>query len=326
MALMRCRTKALREQALRNYSENETMSSDGSSIGDRMKAYETPSTSRIAFKGQPLIARLDGKSFHTFTKGLKRPYDERLSSLMVDLTAQLVDRFGANIGYTQSDEITLAWYTTPDSAVDYPFNGRFQKLESVLAGYASAYFSAQLQTDRIPEKKGHVECFDCRAFVVPSLLEAYHSFLWRQQDATKNAISMAAQSMFPHKSLIGLNGKMMQEKMWVEKQVNFNDYPYFFKRGTFVRRSKYSRQLNEDELALIPSKYWPAGPVERSFIDRLDIWLSKQEAPVDVLFKGAPVIAPQWLELPPTGTGYGDPWGSFQRTGSIPIHMDDGSV
>lgn len=295
---------------------------DGTSIGDRMKAYEQPSTSRIAFKGQPLICRLDGKSFHTFTKGLKRPYDKRLSDLMVETTAALVDRFGAVAGYTQSDEITLAWYTTPDSSVDYPFSGRFQKLESLLAGFASAYFTKQLAF-HLPEKEDQIPVFDCRAFVVPSLQEAYHAFLWRQQDATKNAISMAAQSMFSHKSLIGLNGKQMQERMWAEKGVNFNDYPFFFKRGTFVRRVKEERVLTAEQLEKIPEQHRPTGPVIRSFIDKVDIWLSKQEDPVSVLFKGAAIVDAPAPPIP-TGTGYADPFGllRIERRISIPVNLD----
>lgn len=262
---------------------------DRTSIGDRMKSYEAPDTERRAFKGQPLIARLDGKSFHTFTKGLKRPYDERLSTLMLDTTKALVDRFGATVGYTQSDEITLAWYFTPDSTSDYPFLGRFQKMDSLLAAFATAFFCSELAA-RIPEKAGYLATFDCRSFVVPTLQEAYHCFLWRQQDATKNAISMAAQSMFSHKSLQGLHGPQMQEKMWAEKGVNFNDYPAFFKRGMFARRVREERVLTDEQLSRIPEQHRPTGPVVRSFIDAVDIWLTKQPDAVATLFYGAQIV------------------------------------
>lgn len=167
--------------------------SDKTSLGDRMKSYEFPSTSRKAFKGQPLVVRLDGKSFHNFTKGLKRPYDERLSKLMVATTTALVDRFQAKVGYTQSDEISLVWNIECDSSAEFPFDGRFQKMESLLASYATAFFNKKL-AEFLPEKEDELPTFDARAFVVPNLMEAYHALLWRQQDATKNAISMAAQS------------------------------------------------------------------------------------------------------------------------------------
>jgi len=263
--------------------------SDRTSIGDRMKAYEAPSTDRRAFKGQPLVARLDGKSFHTFTKGLARPYDIGLSNLMRETMMALVDRFNATIGYTQSDEITLVWYFPPESTSDYPFMGRFQKMDSLLAAFATAFFNQQLPF-HLPSKVGQLPTFDCRSFVVPTLQEAYHCVLWRQQDATKNAISMAAQSMFSHKELQGKHGPQMQEMMWKFKGVNFNDYPPFFKRGVFARRVREARMLTPEQLAKVPAKHRPTGPVERSFIDAVDIWLSKQPDGVAALFHGAPII------------------------------------
>lgn len=261
-------------------------STDKTTLGDRMKSYETPSTSRKAFKGQPLIARLDGKSFHTFTKGLARPFDVRLSGLMRDTMLALVERYNAQVGYTQSDEITLCWQIPPDSTHEFPFDGRFQKLDSLLAGYASAYFSSRL-AGALPEKADQLAIFDCRSFVVPTIMEAYHAFLWRQQDCTKNAISMAAQSMFSHKSLQGMHGPEMQEKMFAEKGVNFNDYPTFFKRGVFGRRVKVERAMTEEDYNRIPDKFWPEGGIiVRTIVEATDIWLSRQTDPLSVLFQG----------------------------------------
>lgn len=263
---------------------------DKTSIGDRMKAYESASTSRRAFKGQPVVARLDGKSFHSFTRGLKRPYDIRLSDLMKATMMALVERFGATVGYAQSDEITLVWLTSATDQVELPFSGRFQKLESVLASFAAAYFNTHLPAV-IPEKAGLLPCFDCRAFVVPTVQEAYHAVLWRQQDCTKNAISMAAHSMFSHKELQCCSGPVMQEMMWSIKGVNFNDYPSFFKRGVFARRVKEERILSPDQLEKIPEAHRPNGPVLRSFVDEVDIWLTRQPDPVASLFYGAPIAS-----------------------------------
>ena len=266
---------------------------DKTSLGDRMKMYEATSTSRKAFKGQPLIARLDGKNFHTFTKGLQRPFDKGLSDLMVFVTTQLVDMFQAKVGYTQSDEITLVWYAQPHETAEYPFDGRFQKIESLTAAWASVAFTANI--DRfLPSKTGKLATFDCRAFVVPNLKEAYHTILWRQQDATKNAISMAAQSMFSHKSLQDMSGRQMQERMWKEKGVNFDHYPPFFKRGTFVKRHKILKELSPSEMLAIPEAHRPTGPVERTVITPFDCWLSKQEDPMQVLFgEGIPQVSPE---------------------------------
>lgn len=260
------------------------------SLGDRMKLYESPSTSRKAFKGQPLIARLDGKSFHSFCKGLKRPFDERLHNLMVRCTSFLVDRFNASAAYTQSDEITITWFADSTSKSEYPFDGRFQKLDSLLAAQATAIFNQELETF-IPEKGAELPIFDCRSFVVPNLLEGYHAFLWRQQDCTKNAISMAAQSMFSHKSLQGQNGSEMQERMWAEKGVNFNEYPAAFRRGSFVRRVKVTKPLPQEaieKLQLIGRSFDPAQAVERSEIQRCNAWLQRLQDPVSFLYKSGP--------------------------------------
>lgn len=264
-------------------------------LGDRVKAYEAVTTNRRAFKGQPLIARLDGKAFHTFTKGLQRPYDERLSNLMIDTMKALVDCFGATVGYTQSDEATLVWLSEPHDAADLPFSGRLQKLESLTAAFATAHFNRHLPR-YLPEKvpvEGRTEnlpLFDSRAFVVPTVVEAYNTVLWRQQDCTKNAISMAAQSMLSHKELQGKHGPEMQELMFSRFGVNFNDYPAFFKRGTFARRVRAKRELTAEQLARIPEQHRPTGPVERSFIDVLDIWLTKQPDPIKALFGDTEIV------------------------------------
>lgn len=256
---------------------------DKDDLGTRMKGYEDPSTGRKAFDGQVMIVRLDGNNFHNFTKGLKRPYDLRLSSLMVIVTEALVDKFRAKLGYTQSDEITLV-FTSGDSGNGvFEYDGRFQKYESLTAAYATAVFNKHLAS-AIPEKADATPIFDSRAYVVPNIREAYHVLLWRQQDATKNAISMAAQSMFSHKSLQGMSGPEMQERMFAEKGVNFNDYPYFFKRGTFVRRVSRVKELTAEELERIPEAHRPTGPVRRNVIESMDIWLSKEVEPMKVLF------------------------------------------
>lgn len=255
---------------------------DKDDLGNRMKAYEAPSTGRRVFKGQPLVVRLDGKSFHTFTKGLERPYDQSLSDLMVATMKALVDRFQANIGYTQSDEITLVFLSEPEDRGDLNFDGRLQKIETLTASFASVYFNKHLR-NYLPQKADELPIFDSRAFAVPNAQEAYHSLLWRQQDCTKNAISMAAQSMYKQSELQGKNGSELQEMMF-QKGVNFNDYPFFFKRGTFARREGVERELSYAELQKIPTEYRPTGPVMRSEIVTHDYWLSKLPNPIETLF------------------------------------------
>jgi tRNA(His) guanylyltransferase len=162
------------------------------------------------------------------------------------------------------------------------FDGKFQKLESLSAAYATVIFNAELN-NYLPQKLGELPVFDARAFVVPNLQELYHAFLWRQQDATKNAISMAASAYYSHGALMGKSGSEKQE-MLHEVGINFNDYPAFFKRGTFVQRVKKLVALTPEQLAKIPEQHRPVGPVERSVVETCDIWLSKESDPVTRLF------------------------------------------
>lgn len=257
------------------------------SLGDRMKLFEQQEAGRIAFRQLPLMARLDGRAFHSFCRGLKRPFDSRFSDLMLETTKFLVDETQAKIGYVQSDEISLCWILE-NHEQEFLFNGKFQKLTSILAASATAFFNKRLSVN-IPEKSHLLPVFDCRVWNVPTLKEAYHAILWRQQDATKNAISMAAHTYFSHKSLQGQDGPTMQERLWAEKGINFNDYPPFFKRGVFVKRRKVMKPLDPEQLARMPEEHriaWsvPGTMVERTVIEPMDIWLSKEEDPLSILF------------------------------------------
>ena len=105
---------------------------DKDNFGNRMKAYEGMETERVLMPYLPIYARLDGKCFSNFTRHMKRPYDELMTNIMVDVTKFLVEETNAVIGYTQSDEISLAWYY-PDPESQPLFGGRIQKINSVLA-------------------------------------------------------------------------------------------------------------------------------------------------------------------------------------------------
>jgi len=245
-------------------------------LGDRIKSYESLSTRRQAFKGQPIIVRLDGKAFHTFTKGVKKPYDDGLSSMMIETMKYLVDAFQANLGYCQSDEITLLFYIDRDSKAEYIYGGRFQKLESLLAASTSVYFN-KLIPGYLPSKITESPVFDARAFVVPTLEDAYDCFLWRQLDATKNAVSMAAHAYFTHKELHGKHSNEMQEMLFANFGINFNDYPYFFKRGTFAYRERKEITLTDEQLINIPEKFREqAKTCIRSVVTATDIYLPKR--------------------------------------------------
>lgn len=268
------------------------MKKTNDSFGDRMKMYESQTTQRVLIPRIPVVARLDGHTFSKWTKGLKRPYDKRLSDLMIETTRYMVEKYNANCGYTQSDEITLTWYIE-DFKSEMIFKGKVFKLESLMAASASVYFNSRL-AEFIPEKAGTLPEFDCRVWNVPSLEEAANCFLWRENDATKNSIAMLAQSMFSHKQLHGKNGAQMQDMMVLERGVNWNDSPEFFKRGTYIQRRRKFTKFSAEELDRLPAKHEartnPDLMIERNVVEILELPpMSKIANKVDVIIFGKDV-------------------------------------
>lgn len=253
-------------------------------LGDRMKAYEARESERRFLPMLPVYARIDGRNFSSFTRDMDRPFDERMSGAMIKTTEALVEETHARIGYTQSDEISLVWLADrPESSIF--FDHRIATMTSVLASYTTAVFGS-LWTMQYAARCPH---FDCRVFQLPSKTEAANVFLWREQDATKNAISMAARSIYSHKTLDHKSGSEMQEMLFA-KGINFNDYPAFFKRGTFVRRETVWREFMDEEYARIPEAHRPpiGEKIQRSVIRRLEMppfgKVTNREA---VIFDGA---------------------------------------
>jgi tRNA(His) 5'-end guanylyltransferase len=172
---------------------------------------------------------------------------------MIATTKFLCEHSNATIGYTQSDEISLAWWATHYDSEIF-FGGRIQKMTSSLAALATGFFVANYEEffgTGLPVK---IPTFDCRVWNVPTAGEGANVFLWRELDASKNSISMAARSMFSHSELMNKNGSEMQEMMW-QKGINWNDYPSFFKRGTFIQRKTLSRKFTAEELEKLPAKH-----------------------------------------------------------------------
>lgn len=207
------------------------------SLAQRMKGYEAEETKERFEKFKPIYVRLDGRGFSKFTKHMRKPYDEDMSMLMIEVTKHLVKETGAVIGYTQSDEISLTWYADDEHQSVF-FDGRKQKMLSNISSICTAkfLFTAMKLWPELCEKR--LPTFDARAISMPDFGEVTNMFLWRVQDAYKNSISMAARSMFSSKALENVNGDDRIALM-AEKGVNFEDYPDFFKYGTFVRNEKY---------------------------------------------------------------------------------------
>lgn len=239
-------------------------------FGNRMKDYERMETGRRFMPGLPVYARIDGRSFSKFTKGMGRPYDLAMTNVMIDTVKSLVDETHACIGYTQSDEISLCWFADTYGEGQIFFDGKIQKMVSVLAALTTAYFiqhGLKVFPSRFDNK---FPVFDARVFQLPNKVEGANAFLWREFDATKNSISMAARSVYSHKELDRKNGGEMQEMLW-QKGINWNDYPASFKRGTYVQRKAMWVELDAATMAKIPEDKRPTGPVQRHEIATLEL-------------------------------------------------------
>ena len=200
-------------------------------LGDRMKGYYEDRTRVLLPRRSNLIIRVDGKAFHTFTRGMTRPFDPLFMQMMDETAKALCEEVqGAKFGFVQSDEISV-WATDYDTLqTDGWFGYDLRKICSVAASIATAAFNRQHALIQGPAM------FDARAFTIPSLTEVVNYFVWRQNDATRNSVSMAAQSQFSHKDLNGVSCDQMQEKLFREKGINWNDYPVGFKRGRGIVR------------------------------------------------------------------------------------------
>lgn len=199
----------------------------------------------------PYIIRLDGCCFKTFTKGFKKPFDERLTESMIQTTKHLVERFGARLGFCQSDEISLVLKPVPpdptcDEKSTLLYSGRVQKIASVVAGYATAQFNRCLLSHRWSEEESEVRdrvsqeggFFDCRVFSIPDDLTAMQTIYWRHHyDCRRNAINMIGFNHFPHKELHGLTVPQVIEKVTFEKNIDIlSHYQSSNVFGTFVKR------------------------------------------------------------------------------------------
>lgn len=217
-------------------------------IGDRMKEFYESRTKMFLPRRTYTIIRIDGKSFHTYTKGLSRPFDAGLIEDMDETAKYLCENIqGAKLAYIQSDEISILLTDFDDIATDAWFNGNVQKITSVAASLATAKFN-QLRMIRIADNDdGYIDgyalannklaTFDARVFTIPQEIEVTNYFIWRQKDATRNSISSVAQSLYSHKELHGENTDEMQEMIF-QKGINWNNYTSREKRGGLIIRQE----------------------------------------------------------------------------------------
>lgn len=270
-------------------------------LGDRMKAYENVVRNYLT-RRIPVIIRVDGKAFHTFTKCMKKPFDYVLMKTMKDTMKYMCEHIqGCVFAYTQSDEITFVLTDYATIKTDAWFGYNIQKMSSIAASMATLAFNQFfikntkealqcVDTESSVrqcidfdfskyEKKFNTAMFDARVFSIPKD-EVCNCLIWRQQDATRNSIESVGQANFSHKRLQGKTCNDIQEMLWQEKQINWNDFPADCKRGSACYRVEEEITIpnynNINEEIIVRRSRWkidtniPVFTKERAFVER---WL-----------------------------------------------------
>ena len=259
-------------------------------LGDRMKEFESVHTQTSLVPGIPVYVRIDGRSFHTFTRGLDKPFDPDFAWTMKEVTKHLHDKTNAFISYVQSDEISLC-YLEPSKM---PFETRLFKLESVLAGMASAAFCVYGSKTKLKERiDKFIPHFDCRVCQMP-LEEIPNMLLFRERDCLKNAITLVALEHFSNKQIHKKSG---EEKIAMLKDIGVDfskDIDEDFRYGAWFKRVVFQKELDAETLAKIPEKQRKLDESGKMLVTRSEVRqvkfgmpLSRMENRLDVVLNGA---------------------------------------
>ena len=227
-------------------------------LGTRMKTYYEGIPQTKLMRRTPVIIRIDGKAFHTFTRGFEKPFDKIMVKTMQETTKYLCENIqGCVFGYTQSDEITLVLIDYQKLTTSAWFDYEVQKMCSIAASMATLAFnkffyenvflyngmaSVDMSNKEYPYKEVYAKAvkkgamFDARVFNIPKE-EVTNCVYWRQLDATRNSIQSVGQANFSHKELQDKTCNMIQDMLHEQKGINWNDYPTYLRRGTAVKKN-----------------------------------------------------------------------------------------
>lgn len=238
-------------------------------LGMRMKEFYENIPKTKLMRRTPVAIRIDGKAFHTFTRGFDKPFDEVLIKSMQETMKYLCENIqGCVLGYAQSDEITLILVDYKKLTSSAWFDYETQKMCSIAASMATMAFNKYFQ--RAFEDFGHSllsseldedntlslyeayikavrtgAMFDARCFNIPKE-EVANLIYWRQLDATRNSIQMVGQANFSHKELQNKSCNMIQDMLMTQKGINWNDFPVYQKRGSCCIKETYCPELGEN--------------------------------------------------------------------------------
>ena len=217
---------------------------------DRFKRYEASYDFKIPPRTYTIV-RLDGHGFSKYTKKMNKPFDDTFGDAMDFATKALCEKFSPKFAYTQSDEISLLITDFENIEGEMIFDGTVQKICSLTAGCASAKFNQYLMAKTILKDKLMVleeeflnfktAEFDARVFIIPDFREVSNYFIHRQQDCTRNSISMAAHEACGHNATKYKSSAEKQEMLF-QKGINWNDYKPKYKRGTIIAKETYLKE------------------------------------------------------------------------------------
>lgn len=262
-------------------------------LGTRMKDFYEGIPKTKLMRRTPVIIRIDGKAFHTFTRGFQKPFDEVLIKTMQETTKYLCENVqGCVLGYTQSDEISLVLVDYQRFETSAWFDYEIQKMCSIAASMATMAFNklfyenvfqynVMASVDTSNKKYSYKEVyakavekgamFDARVFNIPKE-EVTNCIYWRQLDASRNSIQMVGQANFSHKELHCKTCNDIQDMLMLQKNINWNDFPTYQKRGTCVIKEEYYPE--------------PVKGYENCEVNALDVrtrWVIDKDIPI---FKG----------------------------------------
>ncbi|MCQ9178942.1 hypothetical protein KMT30_07830 [Streptomyces sp. IBSBF 2953] len=246
---------------------------DRTALGDRMKRHEAAYRAVLPRRTYTIV-RVDGRAFHTYLRGADKPFDETFMADMDAVAEALCTEItGSVFAYTQSDEISVLATDFASEQTEPWFGGVVAKQLSITAALATAVL-----TERRPGRRA---LFDARLFTLSDPVEVANYFLWRQRDAVRNSISMAAQTHFSHRRLKGVSTGGMQELLWSEARINWNDYPDGCKRGRItVRRTgerpvEYVDRRTQQTVSTTAARSWWETTPPATFTTHPDGWLAQ---------------------------------------------------
>lgn len=215
-------------------------------LSEKIKAREGSFEERL---DNHILIRLDGKNFSKYTKDFEKPFDKRMIFSMQEVTRKLMQEFGAQTAYTQSDEISL--FLKKEEGKEHYLGGRLQKLCSLSAAYTSVVFTSYAWEEGLG---AGFPIFDSRVWEVEDPKEVLDTFMWREMDSVKNSVSSLAQQYFSSKQLFKKNtGDKI--RMLKNIDIHWDELPKAFKYGTYFIKTKVIRSFNNKELSKLPPKH-----------------------------------------------------------------------